>query len=230
MKENNVIDLSQHRVTNANGRKLKDNLKMRLDLEQAKVLVTTSLISVLFIVTLANNSIMSARPVVADGSSSLSSRTPASLRDPAAVPLGTSQWEDDMVARMAKLDVSEVEKVGRRPSSIDRLTFEFLEGKYAVRLENGKINELEFSDGARSGDRPKYVNDRARFLEENRDLLPVQFSKSVIIDAKPSGAETVESYSLVNSADVTVAKVEFHLDSSGRLLSMKVVRTRVAAN
>ncbi|MCM2283064.1 MAG: hypothetical protein NDI61_14575 [Bdellovibrionaceae bacterium] len=231
-----LTHLSQHSTLNT---KLKD-LKMRIDAEQAKVLVTTSLISVLFLVTLANNALLSA-PVatvmdeasmssVAAGEQVVSSRGPASERNPAAVPTGTSQWEDEMVARMAKLELSASEKVGRRPSSLDRLTFEFLEGKYAVRLENGKIRELEFSDAAQAGDRPKYVNDRRQFLNENRDLLPVQFVKSVRSETSRDGGELIESYDLLNTANVPVAKVRFHLDSAGRMISMKVLRSQVALN
>lgn len=235
--EGKVIDLSERLSKSSMGSaansKFKD-LKVRLDIEQAKVLVTTSLISVLFLVTLANNSLLSAPVAESVGGQGMiatySGRGPASERNPAAVPTGTSEWEDEMVARMAKLELHEVDRVGRRPSSLDRLTFEFLEGKYAVRLENGKIRELEFSDPSHTGDRPKYVTDRARFIEENRDLLPVQFAKSVRLDATKAGSEVVESYNLLNQADVPVAKVQFHLDSAGRLLAMKIIRSRVAAN
>ncbi len=234
MKDNNVIDLSQRRAEanggGSNGTKVEDHLKMRLDFEQAKVLVTTSLISVLFLVTLANHSLMSAPAVVAEGEASAPPRGPASDRAPAAVPTGTSSWEDEMVARMAKLDVDGGEKVGRRPSSLERLTFEFLEGKYAVRLENGKLNELEFSGASRAGDHPKHVNDRIRFLEDNRDLLSVRFAKSVRTISARQGDQTVERYNLLDKTDVPVAKVEFHLDSEGRLLSMKIFRSRVALN
>lgn len=246
MKDSNIIDLSQRRAENDNGSKTKEHLKLRLDLEQAKILVTTSLISVLFLVTLANNSLMSAPVAQVHGESPLLGRGPASTRgqnqgqtqsqiqsqtrNVASVPTGTSQWEDEMVARMAKLDVDDAEKVGRRPSSLDRLRFEFLEGKYAVRLENGKIDELEFADPSQSGDFPKFVNDRVKFLEINRDLLPVQFVKSVRTKSAKQGDQTVERYNLLNTSDVPVAKVEFHLDSAGRLLSMKVLRPRVALN
>lgn len=218
--QNNIIDLSQRRTKAGKGTEV-ESLNLKLDTNQLRAAIATALLSVVFLVTVTNNSLLSAEDVRV-GEGTLSSRIPASDRQVASVPTGTSDWEDQMVSRLSKLSVSENLQVGRRPSSLERLTLEFLEGKYAVRLENGKIRELSFSDSSQSGDRPKYVLDRTAFLDQNRDLLPVHFAESKRAGIKTNELEVIESYDLVDKSSATVAKVEFHMDKSGRLISMKI--------
>jgi hypothetical protein len=218
--ENKVIDLSQRKTRKGKGLEM-NRLNLRFQADQGRAALAMGLVSLLFLVTLANNSLLSA-PDVQVGSSSLSSRDPASDRSFASVPTGTSDWEDQMVSRLSKLSIARDVQMGRRPSTLDRLTLEFLEGKYSVRLENGKIRELSFADSSQSGDRPKYVMDRTAFLDQNRDLLPVPFQGAVKAGMVQDSEQTIESYDLVDKSSTTVAKVEFRMDKSGRLLSMKI--------
>jgi hypothetical protein len=217
-EQNKVIDLSLRKTRKGKGLET-NRLTLGLQADHFRAALATGLVSLLFLVTLANNSLLSVPDVQ---SANLSSREPSSVRDVASVPTGTSDWEDQMVSRLSKLSISKDVQLGHRPSALDRLTLEFLEGKYSVRLENGKIRELSFSDSAQTGDRPKYVMDRTAFLDQNRDLLPVIFQGAVKAGVFQNSEELIESYDLVDKSRSTVAKVEFRMDKSGRLLSMKI--------
>ncbi len=227
MRDSNIIEFAS-RVRNPVTKSRIKDLKMRLDSEQTKILISTSLISILFLVSLANNSML--EPVDAVEMSPIEMPSSSSDgRGPASAPTGTSAWEDDVASRLAKMSLKEVAAVGRAPSSLEKLAFGFLEGKYALRLESGKIRELAFTDSAHPGQHPKSVADRSRFLTDNRELLPVDFDRPQRVDSHQSGDEIFESYNLLNRARVPVAKVRFHLDNEGRLLSMKVELSRLAA-
>jgi hypothetical protein len=206
------------RIQEPDARERLKNLKVRFDLEHAKIALSTSLLSVVVLVTLANRNIMTngaAEPV-------------RQSRGIASVPTGTSEAEDNLVRTLAKHDLDEA-SIGRQPSSIESLAFGQLEGKYAVRLANGKLSELEFSDVTSQGDRPKHIDDRGEFLDSHRDILPVAYDKSIKIDSQNLGETTLETYQLVNEVSRPVANVEFRLDAAGRMLSMRVAQLTVAS-
>ncbi len=227
MKDSNIIDLASRVRNPVTLSRIKD-LEMRIDAEQTKLLISTSLISILFLVSLANNSMLEPVDVVEVSSVELPSIS-SDGRGPASAPTGTSAWEDNVASRLSNMSLKEVAAVGRAPSLLEKLAFGFLEGKYTLRLESGKIRELAFTDSAHPGQQPKSLSDRVRFLTENRELLPVDFDRPQRIESHQSGDATVESYNLLNRSSIPVAKVRFHLDSEGRLLSMKVELSRLAA-
>ncbi len=216
--KDNVIDMTE-RIQEPDAKERLKHLKVRFDLEHAKLALSTSLLSVVVLVTLANRGLMnSAEPVeIVRGSRSI-----------ASVPTGTTDAEDLLVRQMAKKDLNQV-ALGRKPSSIEALAFGQLEGKYAVRLENGKLAELEFSDVTSQGDHPKHIDDRGTFLDSHRDVLPVAYDKSIRIDSTSTNGLTTEIYQLVNEVSRPVANVEFHLDSVGRLLSMRIAQLQIAS-
>ena len=220
--KNNVIDLTTRAQEPETIERMK-SLKMRFDLEHAKFALSTSLLSIVVLVTLANKNLMSsdagAEPVRAG-------------RGIASVPTGTTDAEDSLVRVLAKKELSS-HAVGRRPSSLEKLSFGTLEGKYAVRLDNGKLAELEFSNntgGDSETDRPKHIQNRAEFIDQNHELMPVAFDKAVWIEREPSGESVTEIYQLVDKVSRPVGTVEFKLDSAGRMLSMKVASTQLAAS
>jgi hypothetical protein len=216
-KKDNVIDLTE-RLETPDARERLKNLKVRFDLEHAKIALSTSLLSVVVLVTLANRNLMN-------------NAVPQDMKQTrgiASVSTGTSEVEDSLVRTLAKHEL-EMSSMGRQPSSIESLAFGQLEGKYAVRMANGKLAELEFSDVTSQGDRPKHIDNRGEFLDSHRDILPVAYDKSIKIESLAQGETTLETYQLVNEVSRPVARVEFKLDAAGRMLSMRVAQLTVAA-
>jgi hypothetical protein len=227
----NVIDLSERRAnTVEKSQGLEQRLRLRLDMEQAKIAISTSLISIVVLTaTVANKSLWSTGSEQARGTASESSaladgssRNIASLAA-ASVPEG----EVSLAHRLAVDGLASDTSFGRQPSTLDQLALGFLEGKYALFLEGGKIHGLQFNSQADAGDAPKFV-DRIRFLEQNRSLLPVAFDR---LARSASDEPGLEAYELLrNGVEAPLAKVEFRMDEAGRMLSMKVHIRRVALN
>jgi hypothetical protein len=224
-KKDNVIDLTSRIQNDGFTARLK-NLKVRFDLEHARVAVPASLLSIVLLVTLANTTIMSQPKVSSTDLASVSTRTGRAI---ASVSTGTSLVEDQLVKRLAKSELSESATIGRRPSSLENLTLGSLEGKYAIRLQDGKIREIEFASGNSDGDRPKHIENLAAFLKDNAELLPYKFEKAVKVQTEQDGSSTTETYHLLNGISIPVAKVEFDLDAAGRLLAMHVAQVQLAA-
>ena len=223
--QNNVIDLAERRseaqddgenaAASPNSR-----LRLRLDMEQAKIAITTSLISVVVLVTFANNSLLSFKEPAAANEGGRSVASVASREE-------QTQAETGLAKRLADSGLRDEDALGRKPSSLDQLALGFLEGKYALRLQQGKLQGLEYSSDEAGGQSPMLV-DRVRFLEQNRELLPVSFDR---LAKAASDEPRTELYELLrDGAQAPLAMVEFRLDEAGRMLAMKVRVRKVAQN
>lgn len=215
--KDNVIDFEQRRAKKIDSEKLK-SLKGKAEIENVKLVVSTSLLSVLILATLANSNMLS-------GSHSETTQS----RGVASVQTGTSAWEDRLAEKLASTSLKQEAEIGRTPSSTEQFTFGALEGKYAVRFENGKVRELEFAN-PQSEQHPIIVVDRAAFLKSYGSVLPVQFEKVEKVDSTQESAQTLEHYNLLDANGHFVGAVEFTLDSTNRLLSMRYLDSRLAAN
>lgn len=221
----NVIDITDRVATPNYAARLK-NLKVRLDLEQAKIAVSTSLLSVVLLVTLANNNLLvtSVQPERADRAS----RGIASVASVTEVVPNAAE-NSRMVKELANRALSAGASIGHKPSNVENLAFGILEGKYAVRLQDGKLSEIEYNSGDVVGSDPKAIKDVATFLETQRELLPVAYEKSLKVGSEQAGSDKVETFELVNHVSMPLAKVQVRTDAEGRLLVMKVAAVQLAS-
>src|SRR5262245_26139555 len=88
------------------------NIKVRLDLEQAKVAVSTSLLSIVILVTMANNSLLNG--AASNAPEAVATRGIASVQDRSAAD------SRELISDLAKRELSPGASVGRRPSSVDK--------------------------------------------------------------------------------------------------------------
>ncbi len=227
---NNVIDMTE-RIPSAIDRLGLSGLKVRFDLEHAKIAVSTSLLSIVILVTLANNNLMtSINPVVTPLDeavpSSRGSRGIASVPGANQVAAAIPEYPQ-LVKALARRGLGPTASVGQTPSALDRLAFGFFEGKYAVRLHAGKIREIEFSSESNVAD-AKQIANPLKFLETQRDLLP-EYAHTVKVGDSRDGADHIKTFELVNEVSIPVAKVEFRVDDESRLLGMRVTPTSQVA-
>lgn len=144
-----------------------------------------------------------------------SGRGPASAKSESVQALSTN----NLAQRLS-------EKWRRQPASfgrtnqIEQLRTGFLEGKYAVRVEAGKIVEIEFDAGAL--DRPKYIQDKEAFLARYSEIIGPDFQKSVLLEQKVEQNQVIARYQLIGPSSGSVAEVTFKSDESDRLISLKV--------
>lgn len=225
-QKNNVIDLTE-RVTSPDYRERLRGLKVRFDLEHAKIAVSTSLLSIVILVTLANNNLMTS--ISAEG---VQPQASGGARGIASVPSSSASADTavsenpQLVKALASRDLGPNAKVGHKPSGLERLAFGYLEGKYAVRLHHGKLAEIEISD--QTGQDAKAIDNTQAFLDSQRELLP-DYERSIKVEAARENGENIETFQLVNQVSMPVAKVQFRLDGGGHLLSMRVLHMQVAA-
>ncbi len=222
-----VIDLTERIEArkSANGplEKIKA-MKVRLDLEQAKIAIPASLLSIVVVVTLANSKLLNA-PDAVQTRELASQGVSGQSRGIASIQSGTSQNEDELVRAMSTKTLAEIAAVGRKPSALEKLSLETLEGKYAVRMnESQKISEIEIS--ATQIANPVAFD--SKFIESNRAWMPVTYDKSIRVQNTESDSGARQTYHLVNSLSMPVARVDVSLDTEGRLLALKVIPTTVA--
>jgi hypothetical protein len=220
-----VIDLTERiearKLSNGPLEKLKA-MKVRLDLEQAKIAIPASLLSIVVIVTLANSKLLTAPETVQSRDLASVGQTIAPSRGIASIPSGTTQSEDELVKTMAGKTLGEIAAVGRKPSALEKLSLETLEGKYAIRMDEAqKISEIEISASQIANP----VSFDSKFIESNRSWMPVSFDKSIRVGNTESDSGSRQTYHLVNSLSMPVARIDVSLDTEGRLLAMKVVPT-----
>lgn len=227
-KKSNVIDITERVAQPDHSQRLK-NLKVRLDLEQAKIAISTSLLSIVLLVTLANNNLLvsSVRPTQADNLDR-ASRGIASVSSVSEI-VPSAEENQKMVRDLSRRALSATASIGHKPTSVEKLAFGVLEGKYAIRLQNGKLSDIEFNRGEVAGQDPKQIDDFKSFLETQRDLLPVAFEKTLKVGTSQVGADRVETFELVNQVSMPLAKVQFTIDSEGRMLAMKVAMLKLAS-
>lgn len=221
-----VIDISE-RLPNRNPMDKLKSLKVRLDLEQAKVAIPVSLLSILTVVTLANSKLLHDPEVIQSRelASSGTSEMVRPSRGIASVPSENSVNEEQLIKQMAGKTLGEISSIGRKPSALEKFTIETLEGKYAVRMDDmQKVSEIQIADA----EQQTPIAFSPSFLENNREWMPVSFEKSIRVKSDQTEAGSQQSYHLVNGFSIPVAKVDVQLDREGRLLALKVVPTSAA--
>lgn len=226
-KKNNVIDMTE-RIKQPNYKEYLKGLKVRFDLEHTKVALSTSLLSIVILVTLANNNLM-ATTVETKEEPMRISRGIASVPEGSvtfASTLDTGSENPQLLKALAQRDLSPDASVGRKPSALEKLAFEVLEGKYAVRLRDGIIDEIELADGGIS--EAKEIKSLQAFINGQRDLLP-QYDRVVKVGSERDGMDQIETYQLVNEVSIPVAKVEVRLGESGQFMGMRVAQLHVSS-
>ncbi len=220
-----VIDLTERIEARASAKNPLEKLKamkVRLDLEQAKIAIPASLLSIVVVVTLANSKLLNSPDVVESRDLASQGVTIAPSRGIASIPTGTSDNEDQLVKAMSEKTLSEISAVGRKPSALEKLSLETLEGKYAIRMDDTqKISEIEIAQDQIANP----VAFDSKFIEKNRAWMPVSFEKSIRVQNTSSESGSRQTFHLVNGMSMPVARVDVSLDPSGRLLALRVTQT-----
>lgn len=128
-------------------------------------------------------------------------------------------WQKKLAQRLADAAPRRIASIGQPPTALENLQFGLLQN-YSLRLEDGKISRIEFVRISEEIE-PKYIDDRVKFIEENRELFPHEFSQIVPGKVSRTDQEIVETYTLVESGQVK-SELAFHLDRYGRFHSLSV--------
>ncbi len=201
-----------------NGVSLKSS-NFELKQHRRKILTSVSIVSIVLGVTMVNKVLLD-RPGSDSGSlrPSSPSRSIASLGEMDGSKNRDWTWERRMTNQLIESGSRAPASVGTKPSVEDQLQFGLLEGKYAVKIRNGKLENIRFVS---LSEQPKYLVDRADFIEKYRGLIAHEFEEARLKDHTSSGRKTQETYALV-AGNRSVAEVSFELDLQERLLNFAV--------
>lgn len=194
--------------------------KFRFDREQRKILVSASLVTILFGVTMANRALLDDEPLtnIEAFQSHNPSRSIASVA-PTMDKVRNAEWERELASELTNKGTRGPASIGKTPSVEEKLQFGFLEGKYAVQMNEGKIQNLRF---VAVSEHPKYLKSAPGFLTQHMDLMPADFENARLIQREETGGTVKETYSLDHGSD-SVGKVAIEMDHQGRLLTLAVV-------
>lgn len=192
------------------------------------MMLTVSIVSILFLVTVANKSLTHRENGdMADASShGAQFRGLASVDSKAPLARG-SDWEMAVASDLAKTSGRAIASLGRLPSLEEKLRLETLEGKYRVQLLDGKIQEIRYSPQTRDiADAPKALGEPVQFINTYQALFPSQFATVVAMGNQANASGLLKTYALVDSDHQAVAQVFFTTDVQGRLLTVKVEKSK----
>ena len=218
-----VIDLSSFRE-----RREAANGKDKMSILRSRAAVSASLASVVVLATIGNfflfSTGMQPQDLVQDNRGRNLRSVDRGIASIEVTDSGeTKGWFRELLeSRSQKIyEARKVASVGQKASLMDQLRFGDLEGKYAVRVEEGALREINFVDSESSQDRPKYLVSTHDFLSRYQALHKVKFDEVINSRVAQLGTTKVEVFEL-RSGGATTGLVEVTRDSAGRLIQLRI--------
>jgi hypothetical protein len=128
------------------------------------------------------------------------------------------KWEHEL-AKQLSVDESSAaaSALAEKPTLRDELIFGYLEGKYGMKVLQGRIRSLEFID-AQAGEQPLSISNKASFLNNFAAAFGVEFQEVSL----KSNTEQEQVYNLIAADKTIVGEAHFALDESGRVLAVTI--------
>ena len=127
------------------------------------------------------------------------------------------KWEHDLAKKISNDKANLFANLAEKPTLRDELIFAFLEGKYGMKLNQGRIEKLEFID-AQAGEQPMAIEDKPAFLRQYAEAFGLNYSEASVT----STTDTNQVYNLIDSAKTIVGTATFELDHQGRVQVIKI--------
>lgn len=127
------------------------------------------------------------------------------------------KWEHDLAKKISNDKANLFANLAEKPTLRDELIFAFLEGKYGMKLNQGRIEKLEFID-AQAGEQPMAIEDKPAFLRQYAEAFGLNYSEASVT----STTDTNQVYNLIDSDKTIVGTATFELDHQGRVQVIKI--------
>ncbi|WII73912.1 hypothetical protein QJS83_08490 [Bdellovibrio sp. 22V] len=175
--------------------------------QEQKAVLILSIASVLIMTVFLNQWLVQGpdKSLVTNGNREIASFQPASFAKDV-------KWEQDLAKKMAADKNAISAALAESPTLRDELVFGYLEGKYGMKLSQGRIQSLEFID-AQAGETPMAIADKAEFLTKYSEAFGMNFNEVSL--AQNSDNELI--YSLISPAKEIVGQAKFLTDDQGRV-------------
>lgn len=196
MKNDNVIQFPKEQAV---------RVRLQERNTQRRSVLALSILSVLMLSVISNQ-------WLTKSSEQAHSRGIASVGE---VTISNVKWEHELANTLSSAKgVSG--NMAERPSLRDELVFGELEGRYGVRIKDGRVESLEYT--AREGESALGLKDRSAFLMKYRSVLAVNFDQAGLASSAPG----TETWNLMNSDKTIVGTAKFSLDQSGNVTSINL--------
>lgn len=196
MKSDNVIQFPKEQAV---------RVRLQERNTQRRSVLALSILSVLMLSVISNQ-------WLTKSSEQTRSRGIASIGE---VAVSNVKWEHELANTLSNakgLSGTLAERVSLR----DELVFGELEGRYGVRIKDGRVESLEYT--AREGETALNLKNRAAFLMKYRSVLSVSFDQAGLASSAPG----VETWNLMTSDKTIVGTAKFTLDNSGNVTSINL--------
>lgn len=215
--KDNVIDLTE-KIAERNGqnafRKKFEKLKVSLELEQAKVIIPASIMSILVVVTIINSKMLDFNSEIESASLASASVESVQQRGIASIPTGTSDKEDKTVHSLA---IAGDAVLGQQPTALERFKNESLGGQYTIRSKAGYVSAITLA--TKNAD-PVAFNLEA--LIKTPGLFPKQVNQAVKVAELTENGKIFETYRLVDHLSIPQGELRVELDQERRLLDAQL--------
>jgi hypothetical protein len=124
------------------------------------------------------------------------------------------KWEHELAKKLSSEKSSLVATLAEKPNLRDDLIFGYLEGKYGMKLSEGRIESLEFID-AQAGEHPMNIANKADFLKKYADA----FGRGYVEVSPVQGSDGV--FSLIDKSKTIVGQAQFVTDAEGRVQAVR---------
>lgn len=129
------------------------------------------------------------------------------------------KWEHDLARELSQKDLQDSAKLAEKPTLRDELIFGYLQGKYGMKLAQGKIESLEFID-AQAGEQPLAIAQKNDFLLSYRDAFGLDYRQASLSEKK----DHEEIYNLINANKTIIGSAHFALDDQGRVVAVRFLQ------
>ncbi|MGE5086932.1 MAG: hypothetical protein ACM3MG_11570 [Bacillota bacterium] len=126
------------------------------------------------------------------------------------------KWEHEIAKKLSSEKSSLMANLAEKPTLRDDLIFGYLEGKYGMKLAQGRIETLEFID-AQAGENPLKISDKLEFLKKYADA----FGRGYVEVSSATSSDTEQVFNLIDSSKTIVGQAHFAIDSEGRVQSLR---------
>ena len=126
------------------------------------------------------------------------------------------KWEHEIAKKLSSEKSSLMASLAEKPTLRDDLIFGYLEGKYGMKLAQGRIETLEFID-AQAGENPMKIVNKADFLKKYADA----FGRGYVEVSSASASDSEQVFNLIDSSKTIVGQAHFAVDSEGRVQALR---------
>ncbi|MNK07453.1 hypothetical protein D3C87_253670 [compost metagenome] len=182
--------------------------------QEQKAALVVSLASVFLVAVFLNQWLVggNSQDASAQGNRGIASFQPTKLTQDV-------KWEQELAKKLSSDASAKALALGEKPTVRDDLIFGYLEGKYGMKVMQGRIHSLEFID-AQAGEQPLAIADKRQFLTDYSGAFGVPYSE---VSLKES-SDQEQVFNLIGSDKTIVGQAHFAIDESGRVLAVTITQ------